>query len=172
MSPRGANSTYFDQQPYLPPVAHQEHGLTSWDYQFPIARMPVRSEGRDFQYTALIASFSNDADAPLDDQISNLQREYGFPDSEVVKDFLVNHRAIRSVLQDAIPQLRETFGEDRIFNLEVSKDEDGCETMYAVAICRGDVRCAAEALHNFVENWWLRRMNAATSDLAFIYKLV
>jgi hypothetical protein len=75
-------------------------------------------------------------------------------------------------LKDAVPQLKATFGVDKIFNLEVSKDEDGAETLYAVAIWQGDVCQASEALDNFLENWWLQRMNAATSDLAFVYKLV
>jgi hypothetical protein len=171
MSPRGANSTYFDQQSYIPAVAHQEQGLTNWNQSHTV-RKPLRSEGRNFQYITVIRSFSKEARAALDDQISTLKRDYGFPDGEVVTDFLVSHRAIRTVLQDAVPQLRETFGADRIFNLEVSKDEDGCATMYAVAIWQEDVRRASEALHNFLENWWLRRMNASTSDLAFIYKLV
>ncbi len=124
------------------------------------------------QYIAVIPSFSNEARAALDDQISSLRRDYGFADSVVVTEFLFSHRAIRTVLENAVPQLRATFGEDKIFNLEVSKDEDGCETMYAVAIWREDVGSAAQALHNFLEDWWLHRMNAATSDLAFIYKLV
>jgi hypothetical protein len=169
MSPHGANSTYFNQS-YIPAVAHQEQGLTNWNYQSDAVRKPVRSEG-NFQYIPVIPSFSNEGRAALDDQISSLKRNYGFPDGEVVTDFLVSHPAIRTVLQDAVPQLRKTFGE-RIFNLEVSKDEDGCETLYAVAIWQEEVWRASEALHNFLENWWLHRMTAATSDLAFTYKLV
>jgi hypothetical protein len=40
------------------------------------------------------------------------------------------------------------------------------------AIWQEEVCRASEALDSFLENWWLQRMNAATSDLAFIYKLV
>ncbi len=190
MSALGANATYFEQQRYTPAPARKEQGLTNWNYirdprgvvdlllqpwPTPISeprRKPVGSEGRNLQYMAVIPSFSNEARAELDEQISCLKRDYGFADGEVVTDFLVSHSTIRTLLKDAVPQLRATFGADRIFNLEVARDEDGSETMYAVAIWPEDVGRASEALHKFLENWWLRRMNAATSDLAFIYKLV
>lgn len=172
MNPLGANATYFDRQLCAPPVVSQESGLTDWNYQSDAIRKAVMSEGCNLQYIRLIPSFSVEARAALDDQISSLRRDYGFVDAAVVTNFLFSHRAIRTVLENAVPQLRATFGEDKIFNLEVSKDEDGCETMYAVAIWKEDVWSASEALHNFMENWWLHHMNAATSDLAFIYKLV
>ncbi len=172
MSPQGANSTYFDQQSCVPGAARQGHGLTNWDYESPVVRKPVSSEGRNLQYFTVISSYSNEARVALDDQIANLKRDYGFADNAAVTDFLVSHRTIRTVLQDAVPQLRATFGPDKIFNLEVSKDEDGSETMYVVTVWQGDVCRASEALRNFLENWWLHRMNAATSDLAFIYQLV
>jgi hypothetical protein len=171
MSALGANATYFDQH-YFPAPAGQEQGLTNWNYQSDVLRKPVMSEGRNLQYIAVIPAFSNEARTALDDQISSLKRDYGFADGEGVTDFLVSHRTIRTALKDAVPQLRATFGVDKIFNLEVSRDEEGSETIYAVAIWREDVWLASEALHNFLENWWLQRMNAATSDLAFIYRLV
>lgn len=87
-------------------------------------------------------------------------------------DFLIARSAVRALLRDAVPELRATFGAANIINLEVSRDEDGFETMYAVAIWQAEGRRAAEALNNFLENWWLQRMNAATSDLAFVYKLI
>jgi hypothetical protein len=143
----GANATYFEQKFVAPLPALQARGINNWEY-------------------------TNQARVVLDDQISNLRRQYVFPDEQVVKDFLVAHRAVRALLSDAVPQLRATFGHANIFNLEISKDEDGSETLYAVAIWQADVRGAAEALDNFLENWWLQRMSAATSDLAFVYKLV
>jgi hypothetical protein len=172
MTALGANTTYFDQHFYFPPSARQDQGLTNWNYQSAAIRKPMKSEGRNFEYIAVIPSFSNEARTALDDQISSLRRDYGFADNAVVTDFLFGHRSIRTALKDALPQLRATFGVDKIFNLEVSKDEDGSETMYAVAVWHEDVWRASEALHSFLENWWLQRMNAATSDLAFVYKLV
>lgn len=172
MSPRGANATYFDQNSYIPQPTPEEQGLTNRNYQWGPIRRPVMSEGRNLQYIYIIPSFSNEARATLDDQIASLKRDYGFTDSAVVTEFLVSHRSIRAVLKDAAPQLRATFGADNIFNLEVSKDDDGSETIYAVAIWQEDACRASDALHDFLENWWLQRMNAATSDLAFIYKLV
>jgi len=172
MSALGANATYFDQHSHVSATSLQGQGLTNWNYQSDPVRKPVRSEGSNLQYITLTPSYSNEARGALDDQISNLRCDYGFPDGAVVVDFLVSHPTIRTVLQDAIPQLRAIFGVDKIFNLEVSEDQDGVETMYAVTIWQEDVRRASEALQHFLESWWLRRMNAATSDLAFTYKLV
>lgn len=172
MSAVGANATYFEQRLSVPAPACQEEGLNNWNYQFEAIRKPAQSEGRNWYEIAVANTYSNRARAALDDQISALMRDYGFPAKAVVTDFLVTHRAVRTVLKDAVPQLRAAFGADNIFNLEVSKDEDGSETMFAVAIWQADVRRASEALNNFLENWWLQRMNAATSDLAFVYKLV
>jgi hypothetical protein len=92
--------------------------------------------------------------------------------SNEIHQFLEDHRALRTILRQAIDPLKATFGADIVFNLEVSRDEDGSETIYAVAIWQSDALRASEALRAFLENWWLQRMNAATSDLAFVYKLV
>ena len=168
----GANAPCLEQRLSVTAPARQEEGLNNWNYQSGAIRKPAQSEGRNRYDIAAANTNSNWARAALDDQISALMRDYGFPAKEVVTDFLVTHRGVRAVLRDAVPQLRATFGANNIFNLEVSRDEDGSETMYAVAIWQADVRRASEALNNFLENWWLQRMNAATSDLAFVYKLV
>lgn len=171
MSALGANATYFEQH-YPPEPGHQGQGLINRNYQSFTERRPVKSEGTNFKHITFVAAYTNEASSALDEQISSLRRDYGFSDPTVVTKFLRRHRTIRTVLQNALPQLQDTFGVDKIFNLEVSKDEDGFETMYAVAIWQEDVGSASKALHEFLENWWLHHMNAATSDLAFIYKLV
>lgn len=167
----GANATYYDRQFVAPQPARQARGMNNCHYPSKAADNFAGAQGRSW-YDLAVAEYTNQARAVLDDQISNLRRQYGFPDGQIVVDFLVAHPAVRGVLSDAVPQLRTTFGQANIFNLEISKDEDGSETLYAVAIWQAHVGGAAEALNNFLENWWLQRMNAATSDLAFVYKLV
>lgn len=103
--------------------------------------------------------------------IETLKRSYVFVD-ESVPAFLEQHRAMRTILQEAIEPLKSCFGADRIFNLEISREEDGSETLYAVAVWPGEVGRASEALRHFLETWWLHRMSLATVDLAFAYKLV
>lgn len=151
--------------------ARQPQGMNNWHYPSKIVVNSAPAQGHSC-YDLAVAEYTNQARAVLDDQISNLRRQYGFPDEQIVVDFLVAHPAVRTLLSDAVPQLRATFGYANIFNLEISKDEDGSEVLYAVAIWEADVCGAAEALNNFLENWWLQRMNAATSDLAFVYKLI
>jgi hypothetical protein len=107
----------------------------------------------------------------VSNEIHDLKKLYVFVDN-TIDQFLEDHRALRTILRQAIDPLKATFGADIVFNLEVSRDEDGSETIYAVAIWQSDALRASEALRAFLENWWLQRMNAATSDLAFVYKLV
>ena len=169
----GANATYFNQGFSGCPLGRSnEHGLTNWSDQSAAVRKPAQSQERNSYNLTVPHTYYDEARDALNDQIAHFKREYGFSDAEVVTDFLFRHRTIRTVLRDAIPQLRATFGTDTIFNLEVSKDDEGSETIYAIAVWPADMQSASEALHDFFENWWLQRMNPSTSDLAFAYKLV
>jgi hypothetical protein len=107
----------------------------------------------------------------LDQDISDLKRSFGFPANESVAIFLAHHRSIPPILLAAVPRLKEYFGQDNIFNLEVSMDDDHSQTLYAVAIWHGTVQTAAQALDAFAENWWLDRMASTTADLVFTYQL-
>ena len=102
--------------------------------------------------------------------IEALKRSYVFAD-DAVDQFLTGHPAIPGVLRDAIQPLKDSFGADKIFRLEVSVDDDDSKMLYGIALCRGTVRAAAHALDNFAENWWLDHMTPNTTDLAFIYRI-
>ena len=168
MTAGGFNAAYLERR--VPDPRFPRQGLTNWAYQSNAIRKPVQSQG--LNGISLTVVPWNSYEATPDDQVDSLRRAYGFPDGDVVREFLVSHRTIRTVLKDAIPELHATFGADTIFNLEISEDDDGAETIYAVAIWPSDVQSASTALHDFIENWWLQRMNATNSDLAFVYKLV
>jgi hypothetical protein len=105
------------------------------------------------------------------EDIDRLKRSYGFPQDDSVTVFLAHHRALPVVLLSAVPHLREAFGPEGIFNLEVSTDDDGSQTLYAVAVWHDTVQTAAAALERFEESWWLDHMVANTADLAFTYEL-
>jgi hypothetical protein len=89
-------------------------------------------------------------------------------DSSVAK-FLSSHRSLPHVLNEAVPHLKKFFGEDVVVNLEVSDEEDGPQTLYAVVIWRGTVEAAEAALERFDDSWWLD--NSMKTDLTFTYEL-
>ena len=169
----GANANYYSQAPFtLPPLPrHQERGLTDWSQIEGPPRKPVQSDG-SVVFMLQNKALSQKAQQSLDREIDELKRYYTFFSENQVTAFLANHRGIRAALREAVPHLQGAFGTDKIFNLQVSIDEDNSRTLFAVAIWQADARSAADAFERFVENWWLSRMNAATIDLAFAYKLV
>ncbi len=162
---QGANSSYLYQAAVL---GHQnQRGIADWSFQAQACRKPAVSvaviDRPDLRYQQT---------NHLDTELGDLRRAYVISDEEAMRPFLVRQRAIRATLRDAVPKLHTSFGQDCIFSLELSVEEEGLLTLYAVAIWNDDVRSAADAFDNFLESWWLHRMNAATSDLAFAYKLV
>ena len=79
---------------------------------------------------------------------------------------------MRNALRQATPYLRDCFGEETIYNLELSIDEDDGCTLFALAVWKADARSGSRALSHFLESWWLDQMDDSTADLAFAYKLV
>lgn len=104
--------------------------------------------------------------------LTQLRHRFVMPFESTVATFLTNHRSLPHLLTEAAERLKEAFGESVILNLEMSTDEDGEEILYGIAICQTDANSAARAFNYFVEKWWLHRMNASTTDIAFVYRLV
>jgi hypothetical protein len=104
--------------------------------------------------------------------MKELQNRFGMASDGLVAAFLANHRSLPHLLAEAFDRLKEAFGTSIVVNLEVSMGEDGHQTLYAITLWREDARQAAAAFNSFVENWWIHRMSAATSDIAFVYQLI
>lgn len=104
------------------------------------------------------------------DEISELKKSYVFRDRGIDK-FLESHPALVSVLMQAVTPLKEAFGADGVFRLELETEEEGSRMIYAAALSSGSVREAARALDQFVDGWWLDHMTNQTSDLAFVYRI-
>ena len=162
----GLNERYFRQD--APPQLQPAGGRTSWSQDIP--RKSPQRQGALIDTAMIQVVFEQNREV-VSNEIDDLKRMYLFADT-AIEHFLQDHRAIRTVLRQAIDPLKHTFGPDKLFKLEVSTDDDGSSTLYAIAIWQADARGASGALHNFLESWWLHRMNAATSDLAFAYKLI
>lgn len=104
--------------------------------------------------------------------MKELQNRFGMASDGLVAAFLANYRSLPQLLTEAFDRLKEAFGTSIVVNLEVSMDEDGHQTLYAITLWKEDARQAATAFNSFVENWWIHRMSAATSDVAFVYQLI
>jgi hypothetical protein len=104
--------------------------------------------------------------------LKELQNRFGMVSDGLVAAFLANHRSLPHLLTEAFDRLKEAFGTSIVVNLEVTTDEDGHQTLYAITLWKEDARQAATAFNSFVENWWIHRMSAATSDIAFVYQLI
>ena len=170
----GANSTYYLPSPtvfVLSPDSWRT-GITNWgDYTQSIPKSPTGAESVSGSLVQAQLVYRH-AQSVLDNEIGELKKHYTFYAETLITEFLIGHRGIRYLLRDALPKLKEFFGEDRIFALEISIDEDDSRTLYALAIWQEDARSASGAFGQFVDHWWLDKMSPATADLAFAYKLV
>ena len=167
-SPQGLHGDLF--QPKFSPLAAPERrlqgGSTKWGDQQPV-RIPPRAEGTNVFEISKSREFFHDNHVARDRDLAILRKSYGLPANDSVLTLLSNHQAISSVLISAVPHLKKYFGSDSIVNLEVSTDDDGSQTLYAVVVWHNTVPAAAQALENFSENWWLDHMTAGAADLAF-----
>jgi hypothetical protein len=102
---------------------------------------------------------------------SQLKAVYVFPPGSMIDAFLADHISLLSILRDAVGPLKSAFGDDNIFTLELSIDEDDSMMLYGIVVWRESVQSAARALDHFEEDWWLDRMTSDTADLAFTYRL-
>jgi hypothetical protein len=140
--------------------------------QVPIQELPRKTPGRQssniFEINQALALFEQIHERMHRD-IEELRMRYVFAD-ETVSQFLYQHRAFPSVLSDALRPLRHFFGDDKIFRLEVSTDEDELRTFYVVVRWTGSAEDAAAAIDRFDDQWWLEHMTPAVSNLSFTYE--
>lgn len=104
--------------------------------------------------------------------LAEVRKHYVFHQDISVNAFLSSHRTIPPLLLQAIPRLKDFFGEDTVFALRAPIDESGAQTLYVVARWPGIVRKARMALDEFDEAWWIPNSRQASGDLVFTYELV
>ena len=144
--------------------------LTRGDLQQSPRKAPTIRESENIIAIKQVQTVCEQGRASIARDIAELKRSYVFA-NDSVRSFLEGHRALSDVLREAIVPLKEFFGADKVFWLEVKIDEDDSTMLYGVTLWRGSVRTAAQALETFVENWWLDHMTPNTTDLAFIYRI-
>jgi hypothetical protein len=120
-------------------------------------------------YERDMKQFNQEHAATLD----RLRREYQLSSTSGVESFLRIHRSLAEILIDAIPHLRETFGDDTVFRIDVGSDENPIpEMLYTVALWQGSPALAKAALERFDESWWIGNSSRANGRLVFDYELV
>jgi hypothetical protein len=133
-------------------------------------RKPPRSEGAaGGLLTQAHDLFSASRQHSVND-VDHLKTMYRFQDDESVGAFLSCHPSAACILINALPKLKKFFGDDVVFRLQVMKEDDELQILYAVAVWRGRVEDAVAALENFDENWWIDQPTRVLA-LTFTYEL-
>lgn len=144
-------------------------GLTNWARPELRRKIPQREGVVVFEIAHARILFEQGQDRTTQ-EIEELKASYVFADA-AVDQFLTEHRALPGILREAVEPLRNSFGGDSVFRLEVAIDEDDSKMLYGIVLWRDGVRTAAQALDKFAESWWLDHMTPNTADLAFIYRI-
>ena len=155
-------------------------GSEAWNNSLPVITFPSQLQGDHNLPNGRVGLVSFDdlekemADfkAMQEAIAKELQHRFGMASDTIVLDFLANHRSLPHLLIEAFDRLQDEFGAGTTVNLEVSTDEHGYQTLYAVTLWKNAATQAAIAFDSFIENWWIHRMSAATSDIAFVYRLI
>ncbi len=98
-----------------------------------------------------------------------LKASYVFRNEGLVSQFLFEHYALSPILLAAVPELKQSFGEDVLLYLEVLCEEGEPASLYAIAMWRGSPEQAEMNLYDFDERWWLNQR--PQRGLTFTYEL-
>ena len=104
--------------------------------------------------------------------LSKLLSVYVFENSITVRSFLEDHPSTPDLLLEAVPFLRESFGDGVILQLQIPPDEELPLTIYAVALWEGTLEGARLALNKFDETWWTANGHRALGRIVVDYQLV
>jgi hypothetical protein len=106
------------------------------------------------------------------DTIARLRGEFIFTNPAPVQSFLRTHRALASVLLEAVGYLKECFGTDTPLALEIVSDEAPAALIYALALWEKDRQGSRDALSRFDETWWMNSQKKAGGRIVFDYELL
>jgi hypothetical protein len=139
-------------------------------YRWPDSfRKPPTREGN----MSVILAHSNDllqaAFAQLSADMESIKAEYVLRNEPAIAHFFSTHRAAAPFLSRALPELKQSFGDDVVLNLEALTDDDDSTTLYAIAVWRGSAERADAALEDFDGRWWLNQ--TPQSGVTFTYEL-
>ena len=105
-------------------------------------------------------------------QLADLRRSYVFVNDPHLESFLRDHRTLAQILLEALPQLRQHFGNDTVICLKAPIDASGEQTLFAVVMWPGATKDVRAAIASFDETWWLGNVRRASGNLTITYELV
>ena len=102
----------------------------------PYSKAPQR-EGIAAEFLASTRVLWETGDRQLEAEIGKLKTKYVFRNESAITQFVLGHRTVAAVLLNAVPELKQCFGEDVVFNLEAVSDDDESTSLYAIVVWRG-----------------------------------
>lgn len=149
-------------------------GLESGLYQTHVWSMypPRKPTGREGLYSAQLEyaqALWQESRKKLMERVSALKALYAFRNEAAIISFCSTHAAAAAILADAAVELKRSFGQEAILNLECLAEDDEPISLYAIVVWRGDAERAEAALEDFDERWWLNQ--DVQPGLAFTYEL-
>ena len=106
------------------------------------------------EFIALTHALWQDRRKKLMDEVDALKASYAFRNEHVITRFCWTHISAIPFLSNAAVELKQSFGEDAVLNLEGVVEEDDSVSLYAIVVWRGDVQSAEAAIDDFDERWW------------------
>jgi hypothetical protein len=155
------------------PIPHVGGSESSWHRECLWAAQPYRKppqrEGLATEFLASARVLWETSNKQLEADIGGLKTKYIFRNESAITQFILGHRTVTAALFNALPVLKNSFGEDMVFYLEAVSDDDESTSLYAIVVWRGLAEGAESALEDFDERWWLNQ--SAQPGLTFTYEL-
>jgi hypothetical protein len=111
-------------------------------------------------------------EAAFSENIKALKNSFIFSDPSEVEAFIRNHRAVVSILLEAAPVMKESFGANVPLALDVTSEDGPPRFVYALGMWEGESDQARTALEAFEEKWGVANSRKAGGRIVFDYQLV
>jgi hypothetical protein len=108
----------------------------------------------------------------FESEIHRMLSPYFLVQPEQVVEFVREHRALPTLLQEAAPKLKESFGADTILKLELGANGDEGSVLRLLAMWPGSLASANAALQAFDESFWIANCARASGYLVIDRELV
>jgi len=132
-------------------------------------RKPAHPAGLYSSSLEYAQAFWQESRKKLMDEVNALKARYAFRNEAAIINFCSTHAAAAALLADAAVELKRSFGQDAILNLECLAEDDEPASLYAIVVWRADAERAEAALEDFDDRWWLNQ--DAQPGVTFTYEL-
>lgn len=132
-------------------------------------RKPPKREGDGSQFLAHSRELFHASLKQLSAEMDSIKAEYVLRNEPAIAVFFSTHRTAAHFLLIAAGELKKSFGDEVVFNLEALAEDNNSSTLYAIAVWRGPAGRADEALEDFDERWWFNQ--PPHPGITFTYEL-